>query len=112
FKGPRPVITSTPASVDYGKQFDVGASVPATIKTVSLVRLSSATHAFNMNQHINFLPFTIDGDKLKVTSPVSPNVCPPGHYMLFILSDQGVPSIAKIVQVVPSASTAARAAPQ
>ena len=27
------------------------------------------------------------------------NLVPPGHYMLFILNGDGVPSIAKIIQV-------------
>jgi hypothetical protein len=30
---------------------------------------------------------------------VSRNLCPPGYYMLFLLNDRGVPSVARMVQV-------------
>lgn len=74
---------------------------------MSLVRLSSVTHAFNMNQRINVLAFQVAGWALEVTAPASPNVCPPGHYMLFILNRQGVPSVARMVRVKPPAAAAA-----
>jgi hypothetical protein len=108
FAGPRPVITSAPHSVTYGKQFQV--TVPTRdvkkVHRVTLVRLSSTTHAQNFNQRFNELHFhqptgTAGGHKtpLTVTAPPNHNVAPPGHYMLFILSNQGVPSVAKIIQL-------------
>ena len=48
--------------------------------------------------------------RLSVTAPDSPNVCPPGHYMLFILSKEGVPSIARIIQIQAAVAPAAVAA--
>jgi hypothetical protein len=99
FKGPRPEITAAPDSVNYGETFQIGTSDLDDIGKVSWVRLSSVTHAFNGNQRINFLPFQIDTGSLKITAPESPNVCPPGHYMLFVLNQQGVPSVAKIIQM-------------
>lgn len=99
FKGPRPEITAAPDSVNYGETFQLGTSNPNDIGKVSWVRLSSVTHAFNGNQRINFLPFQVDTGGLKITAPESPNVCLPGHYMLFIVNQQGVPSVAKIIQM-------------
>jgi galactose oxidase len=106
FKGPRPVITSAPASVNYEDSFQVGTSQPNDIGRVSWVRLPSVTHSFDQNQRINFLDFAVGTGTLNVTAPNSPDVCPPGHYMLFILSKAGVPSEAKIIQIQALAAPA------
>jgi galactose oxidase len=74
-----------------------------------LIRLGSVTHSFNQNQRINFLAFKAVADQLAVTAPPNGNVCPPGHYMLFLLNQAGVPSIANIIQIgaqVPPAAPA------
>jgi len=99
FRGPRPDITVAPDEVGYGQVFDVGTSHPENVGMVNMVRLSSVTHAFNQNQRINFLTFTVESGKLKVTAPQNSKVCPPGHYMLFVLNKDKVPSIAKIIRV-------------
>ena len=112
FKGERPEITAAPASVSYGETFEVGTFQPHDIGTVSWIRLPSVTHAFDQSQRINFLDFTAGTGTLSVTAPERPNLCPPGHYMLFILSKEGVPSIARIIQIraaVAPAAVAARA---
>ncbi|HLX92416.1 MAG TPA: galactose oxidase-like domain-containing protein [Puia sp.] len=99
FKGPRPVIGAAPDNVTYGASFEVSTSTPKEISLVTLIRLSSVTHSFNMNQRINFLQFNSDTNKLIATAPESSASCPPGHYMLFILNGKKVPSEAKIIQV-------------
>ncbi|WP_165068180.1 galactose oxidase-like domain-containing protein [Paludisphaera rhizosphaerae] len=100
-RAPRPDITSAPTKVKYGETFTVGTTTPGAIGKVSWVRLSSVTHSFNSNQRINFLTFTPDAASLKVTAPADPNGCPPGHYMLFLLNNNGVPSIAQTIQILP-----------
>jgi galactose oxidase len=106
FKGARPVITSAPASVLYGQEFSVGTTEPEEIGQVSWVRLSSVTHSFDQNQRINFLQFQVNGNALSVTAPATANLCPPGHYMLFLLNKTKVPSVAQIIQItaVPAVS--------
>jgi plastocyanin len=99
FRGPRPVIDSAPTTVRYGATFAVGVKSPKNIRTVTWVRLSSVTHSFNSNQRINFLRFTQTASGLQVTAPASASLCPPGHYMLFVLSDHGVPSVARIIKI-------------
>ncbi len=101
FKGARPVIGKAPQAVSYGSTFDVETQSAAEIAQVTLLRLSSVTHSFNMNQRINFLVFQHGANKLTVTAPPNSNVCPPGHYMLFLLNAQKVPSVATIVSVGP-----------
>jgi hypothetical protein len=99
FRGPRPDIASAPTHVGYNQTFDVGTSTPDEIQRISWIRLSSVTHSFNMNQRLNFLKFSVAESGLKVKAPQNRNVCPPGHYMLFLLNAMNVPSIAAIMQI-------------
>jgi hypothetical protein len=99
FNGARPTITLAPAIVPLGSQFFVATPDGASITKVTWTRLGNETHAFNWNQRINFLAFTPDPLGLNVTAPSDPNICPPGHYLLWILNGGGVPSVAAIVQV-------------
>ena len=52
-----------------------------------------------MGQHISRPLFSQATGGLNVTAPSNPNNTPPGYYMLFILNSNGVPSVAKIVQI-------------
>lgn len=97
FKGTRPVITSAPGSVAYASQFPVQTAQAASIAKVTLVRLGSVTHAFNMNQRLNSLAFTAGTDTLTITAPADSNAAPPGDYMLFLVDATGVPSMASFV---------------
>jgi hypothetical protein len=103
FRGPRPDLTTVPQEVAYGQSFTVGASHPEEIGLVSWIRLSSVTHSFNMDQRINFLAFRPAAGGLTITAPENPDICPPGHYMLFVLNKAKVPSIAKILRIAAPA---------
>ena len=112
FRGPRPALTNAPEEVAYGQSFTVGTAHPEEIGLVSWIRLSSVTHSFNMDQRINFLAFRTAAGGLTITPPEDPDVCPPGHYMLFLLSKDKVPSIAKILHVAAPAGPRRLAAVQ
>ena len=90
-------------NVGYGQPFTVAAKANGgTLARVTLVRLSSVTHSFNMNQRFLDLNVAYDGSQpgqLTITGPPDANVSPPGHYMLFLISGAGVPSVAQIVSV-------------
>jgi hypothetical protein len=98
FQGPRPVIDTAPAYVDYGAGFDIGTADASSITDVALVSLGQNTHSLNMQQHYVPLSFAPGASQLAATAPANPNDAPPGYYMLFILRD-GVPSVAKIVKL-------------
>lgn len=100
FRGPRPEIVSAPGEVDYGQTFTVEVSGPE-VGNVTWIRLPSVTHAFNQNQRINVLGFSVNDAGLAVTAPDRSELCPPGHYMLFVLSKAGVPSHARITRIGP-----------
>ncbi|MBA3258902.1 MAG: DUF1929 domain-containing protein [Gemmatimonadales bacterium] len=99
FKGPPPTITEVPARVGYGASFTVATPEAGAIAKVSLVRLGSTTHAFDMNQRFQPLSFNPQAGGLVVSAPSSRNHAPPGDYMLFILDTTGVPSVARFIRV-------------
>ena len=96
----RPNISSSPASVGYNQAFTVDTANAASISRVTLLRLTSVTHSFNMNQRFMDLSFSKASNGLSVTSPLNANIAPPGHYLLTILNGNGVPSVSKVVQIL------------
>ena len=99
FKGPRPVITSAPAEIQYGLNFFVEAPDASTIALVSLLRLGAPTHGFDQNQRFVPLTFSETADGLDVQASADSNIAPPGYYMFFIVNANGVPSVAEFVAV-------------
>jgi hypothetical protein len=99
FKGPRPTISSAPATLSLGANFFVGTPDAAGISAVSLLRLGSVTHAFNANQRHLKLTFQQAAGGLTVQAPATAALAPPGHYMLFILGPNGVPSVAAVLKI-------------
>ncbi len=98
FKGPRPSIASAPSTVAYGKTEFVGTPDAASISRVSLIRTGSVTHAFDENARATSLNFTQTAGGLNISMPSNRNDVPPGYYMLFIVNNQGVPSVASFVR--------------
>jgi galactose oxidase len=101
FHGPRPEIASAPEDIAYGETFSLEISGPDVGK-VTWIPLPSVTHAVDQSQRINVLEFRCDDGSVTMTAPEGPEICPPGHYMLFVLSKAGVPSAARIVRIGPS----------
>src|SRR5262249_37252674 len=50
FKGARPTLSAVPSVIGYGQQFSVQSPDAAAISKVTLIRITSVTHAFNQNQ--------------------------------------------------------------
>jgi hypothetical protein len=99
FKGARPSYNLPTTAMHYGQSFQVRTPNATVIRKVTLIRLMSTTHAFDQGQRLNTLSFqaAADGQSLTVTPPASGRLAPPGPYMLFILNDKGVPSLAQTV---------------
>jgi hypothetical protein len=95
----RPSIASAPASLGYGSVFSVQTPDAATISSVVLLRNGATTHAFDMDQRMVGLSFIAAAGAVTVTAPPNGNIAPPGYYMLFILNNAGVPSVASFVQL-------------
>jgi len=100
FKGPRPTVTSAPASAPLGRTFFVATPDAADINGVTAAVPGSATHAQNWTQRINHLDFTEVPGGLAITLPSNMNEMPLGYYMLFLINSNGVPSMANWVQAL------------
>jgi len=103
FKGARPTMTGVPSAIGYGQRFWVQTAQAMSISKVTLIRIASVTHAFDQNQRLNVLAFTPTATALEIVAPANGNSAPPGHYLLFIVDANGVPSIGGIVRVAASA---------
>jgi PKD repeat protein len=99
FKGPRPSIASAPTQIGYGSSFTVTSPEAAGIAKISFIRLGSTTHAFDENTRFQWLRFSLQPEGLVISAPSSRNRAPPGHYLLFLLNGEGVPSVGKIVRL-------------
>lgn len=97
--GARPTITASTPSATYAAPISVTTPDAASISAVNLVSLAADTHQIDMNQHFVPLNFTAGSGSLTVQSPNSATLAPPGDYMLFILNQNGVPSVAAPVRI-------------
>ena len=96
----RPVIVAAPEAIQHGQAFNVDTDDASSIQSASLIRLSTATHATNFSQR--FVPLVFrngDNNRLSIDAPINPNVALPGYYMLFLVNQQGTPSVAKMIKV-------------
>lgn len=100
---PRPVITSTSDWLEIGKTFSVQTTGSTGVSRVTLVKTGSGTHGFNMDQRFIELAFTrtavAGGSTLAVQAPTRAGEATPGYYMLFVLDDAGVPSVARVLRL-------------
>ncbi len=99
FRGPRPTISSVPATFLAGSRFTISTPDAARITRVTLIALGSVTHAFDENQRLLTLSFTRGTTSLSVLAPSSYNLAPPGYYQLFLVDDAGVPSVGRMVRI-------------
>lgn len=101
-RGPRPQIEAAPAAAGYGETLEIRASGDRPITRATLVAPGSVTHAIDMNQRVLELPLAQTGAELySVGGPLTSAAAPPGDYMLFVLNDLGVPSVAAWVRIRP-----------
>ncbi|KAK9713979.1 hypothetical protein RND81_06G063000 [Saponaria officinalis] len=108
----RPNISSVGSSTEikYGKILKVKFTIEGVVNLasikVTMVRPSFNTHSFSMNQRLLVLTNTTAVKQssqgrfqLKVKTPESSNIAPPGYYMLFVVH-QNVPSHGIWVQIM------------
>lgn len=106
----RPVIQVAPEKIPYGTNFDIIVSVPLPVVGIIEVNLGSApfsTHSFSQGQRLVKLRVTSaipePGPpgvyRIGCTAPPDARIAPPSYYMAFAVN-QGVPSVARWVQLV------------
>jgi hypothetical protein len=102
FYGPRPVITGVDPAVGRGRALDIAVTDAADIAGVVLVRNTALTHVVDGDQRNVELAFTRTATGVRAAVPASPNVLPPGPYLLFVnkKTDAGLtPSVSRQVFV-------------
>jgi hypothetical protein len=99
FKGNRPGYDLPSTAMRYGQPFMVNTADAASIRKVTIIRLPSTTHAFNMGQRLNTLGFQAAAGGLTITPPAAGRIAPPGPYLLFLVNEAGVPSVAQTVML-------------
>jgi hypothetical protein len=99
FRGARPAITSVPSTTTYGSTIAVSTPDGSTIASVALMRPGATTHSFDEAQAFVNLSFQQTAGGITIQSPANSNLAPPGYYMLFLVNQSGVPSIASFIRV-------------
>jgi hypothetical protein len=99
FRGARPGISTMPTTLRYAQSFRITTSQASRIAKVTLIRTGSVTHGFDMNQRFRQIAFTKDATGLTIPGITNRNLTPPGHYILFIVDTNGVPSVGRIVKI-------------
>ena len=105
FQGDRPAISSAPSSIGWGERFAVGTPSAGVTRAV-LVAPGAVTHSVDMNQRVVSLALTPGAAGVDLTAPANGRIAPPGYYMLFLLNDRGVPSVARWVRLGASSAPA------
>jgi hypothetical protein len=97
----RPKIVGSMTTAKYGNIFSMRLNANTNINRITMIRMGSTTHAFNMDQRFLDLNFIrVGSTDLRAYSPTNANIAPPGYYMVFAINDQGVPSQAAIIRFV------------
>lgn len=101
---PRPNLLQAQPTFKLGDYFWLLTGDKTPISEIVLVALGSMTHSYDMNQRVVELPIVYSGDygehSLQISrAPLDAKTAPPGHYMLFVLDEARVPSVAKIVNL-------------
>jgi hypothetical protein len=101
FSADRPVIEWAPRKISYRERFVVKASGGSgKIGSVAIIRQDPQTHNWGWgNRYVKLWHKEVDDGKLIIQAPAVPGLAVPGYYMLFAVSEDGVPSVAELVQL-------------
>jgi hypothetical protein len=97
---PRPAITTAPKEILPSGTFKITVDDSSDIDRLTFVKNGSVTHSLNAATRFVELPFAVGASNtLTVDQPDNSNLLIPGHWMLFAIDDNGVPSVARTIKV-------------
>ncbi|GGO84762.1 galactose oxidase early set domain-containing protein [Wenjunlia tyrosinilytica] len=104
--GARPDLGAVPMGpLAHDERFTVSTSSARDVKRAVLLAPTTATHSVNTSQrHIELRIKNVGSGQLELQAPPSSAAAPPGYYMLFLLNEEGVPSVAKWLSFGPARS--------
>jgi hypothetical protein len=100
-RGSRPTLDSAPSDpLAYQTTFKVTSSTASKVSRAVLMAPITSTHSVDSSQrHVELRVKSRAGSALELQAPPRPAAAPPGFYMLFLLDKDGVPSVARWVQL-------------
>jgi hypothetical protein len=100
FRGDRPVITAHPDKLSHGEAFRLDVNRARGVAQVVLMRPEVLTHVTNTDQRLLELEWKVLNDEtIEVQGPPTRGHMPQGVAMLFVLNNDGVPSVGAFVRV-------------
>lgn len=94
----RPTITDAPSSAKLGERIEITTDRPAT--SFAIVRMSAVTHTVNNDQRRVALPIrSVEGLTYRLALPKDRGTLIQGDWMLFAMTAEGTPSVAKVVRM-------------
>lgn len=100
----RPVVSAVPAELKPGETFRITVDDANAITKLTFEKTGAVTHNLNMDARGTTLAFTrLDAHTLEVTLPADRTGVTAGSWMLFAWNTAGVPSVAPIIAVAPTA---------
>jgi hypothetical protein len=100
FSETRPTISGDPTGGAYGNTITIPTPNASDITKVSLIRVSATTHHYNCDQRLIWLQ--IEGrtsSSITVKAPINNRLAPPGYYLIHVLNNAGIPSVAKFIKI-------------
>jgi hypothetical protein len=99
YSAARPTISGNPIVGSYGETITIPTQEGLDITSVSLVAMSTETHAFNCDQRLVWLQIqNKTATEVVASAPINGNIAPPGYYYLHVLKE-GIPSAASIIKI-------------
>jgi hypothetical protein len=99
-RGLRPTITNAPNVCGYGQTITIQSPQAGNIRWVHLMRPCATTHSFDSDQRLVEMNIVLQGGgTIRASLTNNPNIAPPGWYMLFLVDQDGVPSVSSGVKV-------------
>ncbi|KAL2913493.1 hypothetical protein HK105_206953 [Polyrhizophydium stewartii] len=97
----RPVISKAPTTLTHKSTFIVELSSSiSNVARATFIRYTTTTHQTNTDQRFIELKILYStSNSLVLQAPDTAGRAPPGNWMLFILDKDGVPSVAKTIQL-------------
>jgi hypothetical protein len=100
FASSRPDFQEAPVSTTHGSLIKLTLVSTSGIARVTMLRIASTTHSTNTDQRlIELVISAFTGSALYVNVPSNPALATPGNWMVFVMDQNNIPSIAKTVRI-------------
>lgn len=95
----RPKIGDGPQQLEPGQKATYATNEASTVAKARLMRPSAVTHVTDVEQRSLELEVEKGSGEVTVSVPEDRSMAPPGWYMLFLVDEEGTPSVAKWVHL-------------